>query len=121
MRASEIIVAMLIGALLLGVGYELGCSGAPAPVAQAEPIDRKLLEREIKVSVEAQLAQRQEEMTESVIAMVEKSLPKPAQPQPQAVSEDTQGESGSERIMRLEEDLDSVLAKMDDAASSGLR
>ncbi len=114
MHVGEIIAAAIVGALLLGVGYELGRSAHPAGDAQAETFDRAALESEIQVSVEAEVARQQDELAECLIAQVEEFLPKLVRHEPEIEPEaepgGLQAESESARRRQLEKELDELLS-----------
>ena len=109
MRAAEIVMMVVVGLLLLGIGYELGKSRSEPHSSKLTQQEIDKLEERIRAGVEAEVARKQSEMLEPLVAKVEKLLSEPMQapelkPAPTGESPDDQN------VKRLEGELDRLLA-----------
>ncbi len=105
MRAAEIGLIAVVGLLMLGIGYELGQSGA-GPQAGALPREEadKLEER-----IRADVARKQAAVLDPLVAKVEKLLAEPVQVPEMASAPDGESPEG-QNVKRLEGELDRLLA-----------
>jgi len=112
MRTGEVIAAVVVGALLLAVGYELG-SGGRAEQTGEQPVDAAALERQIRERLEDKMLEREQELAESVISRVEELLSGEAENKSRHIPEvgDTQVEESESRVERLEREFDELLVR----------
>lgn len=112
MRTGELIAAVVVGALLLAVGYELGRAGRPEQTGE-QAVDAATLERQIRERLEDKMLEREQELAESVISRVEELLSGEAENKCRHMPEvgNTQVEEGESRVKRLEREFDDLLAR----------
>jgi hypothetical protein len=113
MRTGELIAAVVVGALLFAVGYELGRAGRPEQAPEANAVDVKALEREIQARLEDKIMEREHELVESVITRVEQLLSDESKFQDagRPVSENIKPEPGDTRVEQLEKTFDELLVR----------